>query len=78
MRAFPKILHAMKTHQQRSPASEIEEMYAIAVREHGPQGRSSRMLRQELDRELRAGRDARGSPALSSSGRDGARRSHPR
>ena len=65
----------MKTHQQRSPASEIEEMYAIAVREHGPQGRSSRMLKQELDRELQG---AGKSPVRTSSARESAKRSHPR
>lgn len=43
----------MHTHQQRSPAAEIEELYAIAVREHGPEARSSKILREELDRELR-------------------------
>ncbi|GAC1543473.1 MAG: hypothetical protein NVS2B4_21890 [Ramlibacter sp.] len=42
----------MKTHQQRSPLCEIETQYEIAVREHGPQGRSTRMLKQALDREL--------------------------
>jgi hypothetical protein len=50
----------MRIHQQRSAASEIEQLYAIAVREHGPQGRSSRILKQELDRELRRVSEAPG------------------
>lgn len=66
----------MKTHQQRSPSSEIEEMYAIAVREHGPQGRSSRLLKQALDREVRGGGEARNP--RDSSARETAKRGHPR
>lgn len=42
----------MKTHQQRSTVSEIQEMYEIAVGEHGPQARSSKMLKQALECEL--------------------------
>lgn len=66
----------MKTHQQRSPSSEIEEMYAIAVREHGPQGRSSRLLKQALDREVRGAGEA-GRPH-DCSAREAAKRVHPR
>jgi len=68
----------MKTHQQRSPASEIEELYAIAVREHGPQGRSSRMLKQELERELRrpSGAGAPDKDSTSMRDRQGSARIH--
>lgn len=48
----------MKIHQPRSAASEIEELYAIALREHGPQARSSTRLRQELEIERRRGAGA--------------------
>lgn len=67
----------MKTHQPQLPAAEIEAMYAIAVREHGPQGRSSRMLKQALDRELQGVGGAVVPGERVPSPRD-ARRNHPR
>ena len=38
----------MKSHQSRPVVEELEELLRIAVREHGPQSRSSRQIGEAL------------------------------
>lgn len=44
----------MRSHQDRPLQDELQELYAIALREHGPQSRASRIIGRALN-EVRAG-----------------------
>lgn len=39
----------MKSHTTRPVAEELKELYEIAAREHGPQGRSTRAIKRSLE-----------------------------
>ncbi len=39
----------MKCHTARPIVEDLEELYSIAVREHGPHARSSRWIRMSLE-----------------------------
>lgn len=39
----------MNTHQTRPLLDDMQELYAIALREHGPQGRSTRWIAETIE-----------------------------
>ncbi|TFZ04820.1 hypothetical protein [Ramlibacter rhizophilus] len=41
----------MQVHSSRPVLVELEELYRIALREHGPQGRSSQLIERSLAQE---------------------------
>jgi hypothetical protein len=63
----------MQSHQSRPVAEELEEMYRIAVREHGPYARSARLIGQALAACRKDARDARTATPQRASARPGRR-----
>lgn len=43
----------MQIHQTRPVCDELEELYSIAVKEHGANSRSGRLIRRALEQERR-------------------------
>ncbi|MBA2964254.1 MULTISPECIES: hypothetical protein [Ramlibacter] len=69
----------MQSHQSRPLTQELEEMYRIAVREHGPFARSARLIGQALAECRQELRDARGqAPVPVRAGRTQRSREGPR
>lgn len=50
----------MKVHSPRPVLDELKELYAIAVREHGPQARSARLIASTMARERESSRSPAG------------------
>jgi hypothetical protein len=66
----------MKTHQTRPLREEMQDLYAIALREHGAQGRSTRLIARTIESLSRGQGDAgtgsvRRAMSRASSRRDG-------